>query len=108
MIANAERPSYWAVIWGDQREQDDDGDDVFDITKPNFEHPPRVTSEKTDDPVKACRLCYGCAGENMWLKNLGTTVDVLRSDKRRIAALTSEEGWMRLGKNPKTKSGIYL
>lgn len=42
----------------------------------------------------ACMDCYGTVDEGMEVKNLGSVVSRLRSDKWRLAQLKSHTGWI--------------
>lgn len=58
---------------------------------------PRI--EKADDERHAMRLAFGpYTRMTQWeWKDLGTTKEGLRSDRKRIGALTSKDGWHREG-----------
>lgn len=51
--------------------------------------------EKANTAEEACRLAFGrpIFRGNYLAKNLGTRVSVIQSDRKRIALLTSEDGW---------------
>lgn len=63
--------------------------------------PEQVRTEKAETPERAFKLAFGVSpvmfgvndGRTQY-KDLGTRVEILRSDKRRIAALTSPDGWV--------------
>lgn len=61
--------------------------------------PDQARIEKADDQFHAMRQAFGpYTRYTQWeWKDLGTTVDVIRSDRKRIAALTSKDGWHREG-----------
>lgn len=61
-----------------------------------------IRIEKAVSPREALRIAFGvtpAAGRiygEFYAKSLGTTVATIRSDKKRIAALTSPDGWERI------------
>lgn len=56
--------------------------------------------EGAGSPIEAVRLGFGSVlrerfDRGRWLvKSLGTNTDILRSDSRRISALSSDDGWI--------------
>jgi hypothetical protein len=91
------KPVYWAIIWGDN-EKDKVGNGI-PAFGPN-RHPSalRTSYTKYEDPQDAAKECFGTVSTNMWVKNLGSTVAPLRSDKKRAELLDIDKGeWMRLG-----------
>lgn len=71
---------FWAVRWGEK------------IDGPNL----RI-SAKTHSPIEACRYCWGMVAANMYVKNLGSRVAPLQSNKWRVANLTDDGEWIRMG-----------
>jgi hypothetical protein len=69
--------------------------------------PEAVRIEKAATPEGALRLAFGTVSPQggYEAKTLGTTLAVVRSDRRRMEALTSVEGWIILGKPIPSKRG---
>jgi hypothetical protein len=63
--------------------------------------PMHIRIEQAHSAYRAVCLAFGRPiGVDLWeAKDLGTRVAVLRSDKRRIALLTSPEGWNPVSKD---------
>lgn len=89
----------WAVITGDlERDEPSSGPSRYSSAL-------RIAHTKTDDPRQAAKECFGMASTNMWVKNLGTRVAPLQSDKQRLELLDYDKGvWMRLGNSYSFKS----
>lgn len=50
--------------------------------------------EKADSPYRACQLAFGRGRLTYWeWKDLGTRVNVIQSDSKRIALLRDIRGW---------------
>jgi hypothetical protein len=60
-----------------------------------------IRIEKAGTVGQAAELAFGRGKGKLEAKNLGTRVSVIHSDKKRIALLTSEEGWIDVtGRRP--------
>ena len=62
--------------------------------------PEHIRIERADGPMRAYRLAFGRG--DPWgayeAKDLGTRVREVQVDRRRLAALRSPDGWVRLGR----------
>src|SRR5436190_16705284 len=92
------KPSYFAVIWGDELENEE-GESIPTSGPASDPTYLRVVFVKTDSPYKACKQCYGLVAKNMWIKDLGIHIAPLRTNWRRAQLLSSTHGtWMRVHK----------
>jgi hypothetical protein len=78
MAKSADRPVFWAVRWGETI---------------------RLTTNKHDEPVKACVDCYGMSAPEMLLKNLGSAMTPIRTSSWLQPKLNSVDGWEQLNPN---------
>ena len=56
-----------------------------------------IRIEKAATPQRAGQLAFGRGLSGFQYKDLGSRVEVIRSDKRRIALLKDEAGWTDFG-----------
>lgn len=58
--------------------------------------PEHIRIEKAESPLQAAAQAFGRGHYGYEVKDLGTRVDAIRSDRQRLAMLHSPEGWVPL------------
>lgn len=92
----SKRASYWAVIWGDLKD-DEHREGIASSGPSDKSETLRLATIKTTSAYAACVQTFGLVAGNMWVKNLGTSIAPLRVGWRKAELLDRNKGeWIRI------------